>query len=139
MKKIILSSLVIAAAALFTLVGMEKVGSSRAVRQVPPAPTQAKKYKATQPIFTDKQTGQLRMPTEQETQELVDLLGAKLNTSTQGLQSKQLANGAHVLELEGRFGSLALTRTDADGSTESRCVSSFAEAAAFLGLEEINQ
>jgi len=139
MKKFIMSSLVIAGAALFTLVGMEKVGSSRAVRQVPPEPTQAKRYKATKPIFIDRQTGQLRLPTEQETQELVTTLAAKLNTSTKGLQSRQLANGAQVMELAGRFGSLALTRTDADGSTESRCVSSFAEAAAFLGLEEVNE
>lgn len=135
MRKIILTTLVIAAV-ICTLVVMGTVVSSRSVRAAQTSTQQEKKYKGTRAIVVDKQTGQVRLPTEQETQDLVNSLAAMINTSTQGLQETTLPNGAKAIELNGRFASVALTRPNADRTTETRCVSSFAEAAEFLGLEE---
>jgi hypothetical protein len=96
----------------------------------------SKKYIATLQITVDQQTGALRVPTEQETQELVDRLSVLTNRSTEGLQATALSSGAVAVNLEGRFESVMLVRPNADGTSEVRCVTSFDEAADFLGLIE---
>ncbi len=99
-------------------------------------PGRAKKYTATREITIDNQTGALRLPTAQETQTLVDRLIALTNQSTDGLQVSSLPNGAAVVNLDGRFAPVMLARPNPDGSSEVRCVTSFEEAADFLGLVE---
>jgi hypothetical protein len=95
-----------------------------------------KKYVATLQITVDQQTGVLRVPTAQETQELVDRLLVLTNRSMDGLQATALPSGAVTVNLEGRLESVILVRPAADGSSEVRCVTSFEEAADFLGLVE---
>jgi hypothetical protein len=95
-----------------------------------------KKYIATRQITVDQQTGALRLPTPEETQDLVDRLTAMTNRATDGLQTRTLPNGAQSVNLEGRFESVMLVRPNADGTSEIRCVNSFEEAADFLGLIE---
>ena len=97
-------------------------------------PGRAKKYAATREITIDDQTGALRLPTAQETQELVDRLTALTNRSTEGLQVAALPNGGRAVTLDGRFESVILVRPNPDGTSEIRCVNSFEEAADFLGL-----
>ena len=97
---------------------------------------QKKKYTATRAIVVDSQSGDLRMPTAQETQELVDSLVVMTNRSTEGLQTTTLPNGARAVNLEDRFQSVMLARPNPDGTSETRCVTTFAEAADFLGLVE---
>ena len=99
-------------------------------------PQQKKKYTATRAIVMDSQSGELRMPTVQETQELVDSLIVLMNRSTEGLQMTTLPNGAHAVNLENRFQSVMLARPNPDGTSETRCVATFEEAADFLGLVE---
>jgi hypothetical protein len=94
-----------------------------------------KKYVATRDITVDKQTGQLRKPTVEETEALVAQLTAMTNQSTEGLQEISGANGVFV-GLQDRFQSVVLARPSADGTSELRCVTTFAEAAEFLGLVE---
>jgi hypothetical protein len=96
----------------------------------------SKKYVATRAITVDRQSGQLRLPTAEETQELVDRLVAMTDRSTDGLQTTALANGTTRVDLQGRFASVMLARPNPDGTSEVRCVNSFAEAADFLGLVE---
>lgn len=96
----------------------------------------AKKYMATQEITVDKATGALRRPTATETQELVATLVRMLNTSSEGLDPKTLPNGVVVVDLEGRFAPVMLAKPNPDGTTEVRCVTTFEEATAFLGLVE---
>ncbi|HEY7171484.1 MAG TPA: hypothetical protein VH417_11595 [Vicinamibacterales bacterium] len=96
----------------------------------------SKKYVATRAITVDRQTGQLRVPTAEETQELVDRLVAMTNRSTDGLQAVTLANGTTTVDLQGRFESVMVARPNPDGTSEVRCVNTFAEAADFLGLVE---
>lgn len=97
---------------------------------------QKKKYTATRAIVVDSQSGEVRLPTAQETQELVDSLVALTNRSTEGLQTTTLPNGARAVNLEDRFQSVMLARPNPDGTSETRCVTTFAEAADFLGLVE---
>jgi hypothetical protein len=99
-------------------------------------PGQAKKYNPTRAITVDDQTGALRLPTAQETQTLVDRLVALTNRSTDGLQVSSLPNGVAALNLDGRFAPVMLARPNPDGTSEVRCVTSFEEAADFLGLVE---
>jgi hypothetical protein len=94
-----------------------------------------KKYVGTREIVVDRQTGQLRRPTAEETQKLVDDLSTLVNQSAENLNTVP-ANGAVALDLDGRFGSVALARPNPDGTTEVRCVTTFEEAAEFLGLVE---
>jgi hypothetical protein len=97
-----------------------------------------KKYVATKEIIFDKATKQLRKPTDAETQALVDQVSTLTNRSTEGLTVKQLPNGTKQVNLQGRFNEVVLGRANADGTVETRCVSSLEEAIAFLGLEEVN-
>lgn len=96
----------------------------------------SKKYIATRAITVDQQSGTLRLPTTEETQQLVDRLVAMTNRSTEGLQPTTLPNGATTIDLRGRFESVMLARPNPDGTSEVRCVNTFAEAAEFLGLVE---
>ena len=92
-----------------------------------------KKYVATRDITVDKQTGQLRKPTAEETEALVAQLTAMTNQSSEGLQQISATNGVFV-DLQGRFHSTVLARPHPDGTSELRCVTTFEEAAEFLGL-----
>jgi len=100
------------------------------------APQSAKTYVPTREITIDKQTGKARKPTAQETQELVASLSGMLNHSSEGLAAKTLPDGTRQVTLEGRFAPVAIARPREDGSMEVLCVTSFGEAAEFLGLVE---
>lgn len=108
--------------------------SLAAAQQNQPQPK--KKYTATRAIVVDSQSGAARMPTAQETQELVDSLVVLTNRSTEGLQVTTLPNGSRAVNLENRFQSVMLARPNPDGTSEIRCVTTFDEAAEFLGLVE---
>ncbi len=99
-------------------------------------PTQ-KRYKATRTI-ADRQTGQLRMPTNQEIDEMVGNLATLANRPAEGLQQSSVANGGVAVDLGGGFGGVMLARPNADGTWETKCVFTFEEGAEFLGLEEDN-
>jgi len=95
-----------------------------------------KKYVATRAIKVDQQTGTVRLPTPQETQDLVDSLIEMTNRSTDGLQVTTLANGIKAVNIDGRFQSVMLARPSEDGTWEMKCVATFEEATEFLGLVE---
>ena len=101
-----------------------------------PSKASQKRYVATKEIIRDKVTGNLRKPTTEETEAMVDQLKTLTNRSTEGLTSTQHPNGMVSIDLEGRFGGVVLGRDIADGTTEVRCVFTMEEAADFLGLEE---
>ena len=94
-----------------------------------------KKYKATRPIVIDNQTGQSRMPTQEEIDEVVTNL-AQLANRPENLPSTQGAGGAEVVDLAGGFNGVMLARPAADGSLETKCVFTLEEGAEFLGLVE---
>lgn len=104
-----------------------------------PAVNDGKTYVATREITVDKQTGQVRKPTSEETKQLVDQLKVMTSRSTEGLTAKTLADGTKQVTLEGRFGTVTIARPRADGTMEVKCVSSFEDAADFLGLVDAAQ
>jgi len=102
-----------------------------AVAQPPAgAPGQAKKYRATSAIVVDKQTGQRRLPTEKEVDDLVATL-ARLSTQA---SKPVVSSSGRSMVLDSGYEGIVLGRANEDGSLETRCVYSFEEGAAFLGL-----
>ena len=96
----------------------------------------AKKFKATRAFVVDKQSGEVRMPTQQEVDEIVQNLSTLGQNPTEGLVQQTAANGAVSLDLDGGFGGIVLASPKGDGTFETRCVFTLEEGAAFLGLVE---
>ncbi len=94
-----------------------------------------KKYKATREIVVDQETGQRRMPTQEEIDEVVTNLST-LASRPETLPSTEGAGGAEMVDLEGGFNGVMLARPNADGGLETKCVFTFEEGAEFLGLVE---
>jgi len=97
---------------------------------------QGKKYRATKEVVRDQATGELRKPTEAETDAMVAQISQLTNRSSEGLTQIPSAKGGTVMNLEGRSQSVILGRANPDGTTEVRCVFSVEEAAEFMGLEQ---
>ena len=93
-----------------------------------------KKYKATREIV-DQQTGQRRMPTQEEVDQVVSNL-TQLANRPEDLPSTQGAGGGEMVDLANGYNGVVLARPSADGSFETRCVFTFEEGAEFLGLVE---
>ena len=102
-----------------------------------PAQKAPKRYKPTRAIILDQQTGEVRMPTQQEVDQIVASLATLAKRPTEGLQQTTLASGAVAVDLEG-YGGVVLARPKADGAWETKCVFTIEEGAAFLGLVEDN-
>ena len=101
-------------------------------------PAAQKRFKATRPIVVDKKTGQLRMPTKQEIDEVVESLATLAKRPSEGLPQTSVANGGVTVDLEGGFGGIMLARPNADGTWETKCVFTFEEGTEFLGILEDN-
>lgn len=113
------------------------MGSNRSSSSVHASPINQKRYKATKPIVVDKQTGQPRMPNQEEIDQVVSTLSV-LAARPEDLPQTQTATGAVVIDLEGGYNGVMLARPNADGTLETRCVFTFEEGAEFLGLVEDN-
>ena len=124
-KLVILFAVIAVVAAVVFLTGTKSSNASQ------------KKYKATREIVVDKQTGQRRMPTQAEIDEVVSNL-TQLANRPEELPSAQGESGAVVVDLAGGFNGVVLARPAADGSFETKCVFTFEEGAEFLGLVEDN-
>ena len=93
-----------------------------------------KKYRATRAIVRDKDSGQLRMPTSEEVDQMVASLD-QLTKQPEGLPETSARSGVAV-DLEGGYGGTMLVRANSDGLLETRCVFTFQEGTDFLGLVE---
>jgi hypothetical protein len=96
----------------------------------------ARHYKGTRPFVVDKETGAVRMPTQQEVDEVVANLSALGQRPSGNLQQRPQSNGAIVIDLDGGFGGVLLARPNGDGTWETKCVFTVEEGAEFLGLVE---
>ena len=94
-----------------------------------------KKYKGTREIVVDNQTGQRRLPTQEEVDAVVANL-SQLASRPENLPENAGPQGSTVVDLEGGYGGVMLTRPGDDGNWETRCVFTFEEGAEFLGLVE---
>ena len=92
-----------------------------------------KRYRATRPIVLDQQTGQRRMPNQEEIDQIISNLSTLANRP-EDLPQNTTAGGAVSVDLQGGFGGVMLARPTAEGTWETRCVFTLAEGAEFLGL-----
>ena len=133
MIAILVGAVAIASIAILSL-GM--TSSSNQAQASTKTPSQ-KRFKGTLPIVVDKQTGQQRLPHQEEVDEVVASLSV-LTNRPENLSQTPTASGAITVDLEGGFGGVMLARPNADGTWETKCVFTFAEGAEFLGLVEDN-
>jgi hypothetical protein len=101
-----------------------------------PGQVKAKRYKATRAFVVDKQSGEVRMPTQQEVDEVVANLSALGQRPTENLTQSAQPTGAVTVDLDGGFGGVLLGRPNGDGTWETKCVFTVEEGAEFLGLVE---
>jgi hypothetical protein len=94
-----------------------------------------KRYKATRPLVVDRQTGQARLPNQEEIDETVASLSVLANRPEDLPQTSAAAGGVSI-DLEGGYAGVMLGRPNADGTWETKCVFTFAEGTEFLGLVE---
>jgi hypothetical protein len=113
---------------------MGEAASTRRVRPRPQAPAAAetKAWRGDRAIAIDGKT--VRKPTPDEARALAGSLRAMLNRSSEGLEATSRADGVRQVSLQGRFSNVVLARPLPDGTMETRCVTTFEEATAFLGL-----
>ena len=98
----------------------------------------AKKFKATRAFVVDKQSGEVRLPTQEEVDQVVQELTTFGQKPAESVAPTTQANGTIVIDFGTGSGGVVLARPNADGTFETRCVFTLEEGAAFLGLVEDN-
>jgi hypothetical protein len=101
------------------------------------SPVNQKRYKATRAIVVDRETGQQRLPNQQEIDEVVSQLSV-LAARPEDLPQTLTADGAVTVDLAGGYGGVMLARPGDANGWETKCVFTFEEGAEFLGLVEDN-
>jgi hypothetical protein len=96
--------------------------------------TKAKKYKATRAFVVDKESGEIRMPTQEEVDQLVANLSELGQRADDTLPRAVAANGTEFVDAAGAFGGIMLGRPNGDGTWTTLCVFTLEEGANFLGL-----
>ena len=85
----------------------------------------------------DKQTGKPRAATEAEARETVRRLSALLARPTVAPQVTYRRDGTLAANVEGYFDRAVIARPRANGTFETRCVSTLDDAVAFLSGESV--
>jgi hypothetical protein len=93
----------------------------------------SKRYKATRAFVVDKTTGAVRMPTQEEVDQVVANLTQFGQQPSETLTSSATANGVEI-DVAAGFAGIVLARPAGDGTWETRCVFTLEEGAEFLGL-----
>ena len=94
----------------------------------------AKKFRATRAIVVDQQSGDVRMPTEEEVDQIVQNLSTLGQRPDNSLPQSAAANGGVAMDLDGGYGGILLAKPNGDGTFETKCVFTLEEGAEFLGL-----
>ena len=124
-----IGTLVVAALALVVM-----VTTGPGISAAQSAQGKAKHYKGTRAIIVDADTGQLRLPTQQEVDQAVKGISSLVPRPVEEAQERTVSSGAIAVSLDG--GGVVLARPNGDGTFETRCVFTFEEGADFLGLVE---
>ncbi|HUQ50062.1 MAG TPA: hypothetical protein VM056_05045 [Terriglobales bacterium] len=85
-----------------------------------------------QQTSTAGQKVQLREPTREEVEALIEGMKVYVNDSPAGLTPVQHPDGMISLDLQGRYQNITIAKIEADGSISTECVSSKHEAERFL-------
>jgi hypothetical protein len=94
----------------------------------------AKRYKGTRAFVVDKQSGQVRLPTAEEVDEVIANLSAYGQRAAESLAQTTQSTGAVGVDLDGAFAGVLLARPAGDGTWETKCVFTLEEGVEFLGL-----
>ena len=102
-------------------------------------PDNVEKEKAAKPrgrgglqISVDPATGRLRTPTPEEARELAASMGLVLGDTSEGLEEVVFPDGTVVVDLEGRFMSVAVAAIDDDGTVVTECITDPVVAAVLM-------
>lgn len=131
-------AILLVAAAAVALAIVPLIGGATLAASGNAAPDQgkARHYKGTRAFVVDKETGRVRMPTQQEVDEVVSNLSSLGQRPAENLQQSAQASGAISLDLDGGFAGVMLARPNPDGTWETKCVFTLEEGAEFLGIVE---
>jgi hypothetical protein len=94
-------------------------------------PTAAADFSGLQDVL-DAKTHKLRQPTPEEIKNLTDALEPMLNQTIDESKVQTSSDGTQAVFAGDRFANFILIRTNTDGTTSTRCVSSVKEAKEFL-------
>jgi hypothetical protein len=83
-----------------------------------------------QQAAVDAKSGKLRQPTAEEVKQLTESMAT--NDSVEGLTPATTPDGGIMVDLQGRFQSVAIAKKNPDGSIAQACVESSEQAEAFL-------
>jgi hypothetical protein len=137
-----LSSLIILGVITGAIIGIGYFTSSQSSTVVvsaaepQPTPKGNKKFIATRKIIVDKDTNELRKPTQEEVNKIVIEMETLTKRPTENLQTTSLSGGGEVVDLDNGYAGVIISRPNSDGTSETKCVFSFEEAVEFLGLQE---
>jgi hypothetical protein len=90
---------------------------------------------AGQIVAIDRQTGQVRPLTPEESKRLAEGIKQLVNQSSEGLVEVRHANGGVSMDLQGRFQNVMLAKKEADGSVSHACVNDLEAAAEFFEID----
>lgn len=90
---------------------------------------------AGQTVAIDRQTGQIRPLTPEESQRLAEGIKQLVSQSTEGLVEVRHANGGVSMNLQGRFQNVSLAKKEADGTVTQSCVNDLEAAADFFEID----
>ncbi len=86
-------------------------------------------------VVVNKQTGQVRPLTPEESQRLAQGIKQLVNQSSDGLVEVRHANGGVSMDLQGHFQNVMLAKKDADGTVSHSCVNDLESAADFFEID----
>ncbi len=96
------------------------------------APAAAIDFGTSQQAVVDAKTHKLRQPTPEEVKALTDALAPMLSQEIDESKIQRKADGTEAVFAGDRFANFILIKTNPDGTTSTRCVSSVQEAKDFL-------
>jgi len=87
-------------------------------------------------VTVDPSTGRLVPPTPAQRARLAAALAQMIDHRTEGLEVRRLANGARLVDLQGRFQNVEVAVRGTDGAVHLRCIDSLDELDSLFEYEE---
>ncbi len=88
-------------------------------------------------VAIDPATGKLRTSTPEEARRLAAAMGLMLKDSSEGLEEVVWPDGTAIVDLQGRFMSVAVAAVDDDGTVVTECITDPTVAAVLMADAEV--
>lgn len=86
-------------------------------------------------VSFDRQTGESRPLTQDESKRLADGLKKLINRSTEGLVEVRMDDGTISMDLQGRFQNVMVAKQNEDGNLDTSCLDNLEAAADFFEID----